>query len=353
MAGRSSIPTAAGPPVETYELDSGIHVPFGALRYLDDAGTPADVTPSTPLPVALDTPASAWPVHPRYTDAGATERAVSAAFPFPTRRHPVDVLTSKDLTSAVQTGNPAAPGTGEHIVAVDGYATAAFRLSTGWTGTVQFEVSFNNGALWDALMTARGDASAAPVTNTTTAGSWYDAVIPAGATHIRARVSTFTTGPVTVRIGLSAAAYDPAPAGSWLTSANQTTSARQGLGAVSGVWQDLSSTALGAAATFTGASMDLANAASSAVLGATHYAQELRISAESDVAGTLYLEASRDNTTWRRIRRAVAAQDGGDASMGYYAELVWRPSWRYARAVYVNGAAAQARFACESYRMAG
>lgn len=120
--------------------------------------------------------------------------------------------------------------------------------------------------------------------------------------------------------------------------------------AAAGIWFDDSVTVLGAGATFTGTNRDLTVALTAAAwANAATYGQEFVVSAESDVTGTLWLEASRDNTTWRRIKSvATAAVTGG----GFYAEIVHRPSWRYIRVGYTNGAGAQARFTINSFAKA-
>lgn len=126
--------------------------------------------------------------------------------------------------------------------------------------------------------------------------------------------------------------------------------ARVGFIASAGIWFDDSATNLAGAATFTGTSRDLTvTATATAFANAATYAGELRVSAESDVTGTLWLEVSRDNTNWRRVKSvATTAVTGG----GFYAEIVHRPSWRYARVGYTNGAGAQARFSIGSILMA-
>jgi hypothetical protein len=121
---------------------------------------------------------------------------------------------------------------------------------------------------------------------------------------------------------------------------------RAGFLAGAGIWYDDSATALGANATFTGTSRDLTvTATATAFANAATYAEEFRASAESDVAGTLWLEVSRDNVNWRRVKSvATAAVAGG----GQYAEILHAPSWRYARTGFTNGAVAQARFSIGS-----
>jgi hypothetical protein len=121
---------------------------------------------------------------------------------------------------------------------------------------------------------------------------------------------------------------------------------RAGFVAGSGIWYDDSSTVLAANATFTGTSRDATvTATATAFANAATFAEEVRVSAESDVSGTLWLEVSRDNTNWRRAKSvATAAITGG----GQYAEIVHAPSWRYWRAGFTNGATLQARFSIGS-----
>jgi len=134
------------------------------------------------------------------------------------------------------------------------------------------------------------------------------------------------------------------------TVANGAGVARIGFIAGAGIWFDDSSTNLGASATFTGASRDLTVAATAvAFANAATYAKELRVAAESDVAGTLWIDYSRDNVNWRRARSiATAAVTGG----GQFADLIVRPAWRYVRVGYTNGAGAQARFTINSMLVA-
>lgn len=124
---------------------------------------------------------------------------------------------------------------------------------------------------------------------------------------------------------------------------------RIGFNAAHGIWWDDSSTVLAANASFTGTSRDLtATATATAFANAGTYAAEFRVSAESDQTGTLWLEVSRDNTTWRRVKSvATTAVAGG----GFYAEIVHAPSWRYVRVGFTNGATLQTRFSIGSIAM--
>ena len=114
-----------------------------------------------------------------------------------------------------------------------------------------------------------------------------------------------------------------------------------------GIHFDDTSAVLAAAATFTGTGRDVTGNAPGGAMGNVNIsggigAKEARFQAISDVGGTLYIEVSTDNATWRRIRE-VAATNTGTGGL-YVAEIELRPARRYVRAVYVNGAAGQAHF---------
>jgi hypothetical protein len=140
------------------------------------------------------------------------------------------------------------------------------------------------------------------------------------------------------------------PVSGSVTATLAASTVRAGFIAGAGIWYDDSSTNLGAAATFTGTSRDLTvTATATAFANAGTYAKEFRVSAESDVTGTLWIETSRDNTNWRRAKSvATTAVTGG----GFFAEIVHLPSWRYIRVGFTNGAGAQARFTINSINTA-
>jgi hypothetical protein len=128
-----------------------------------------------------------------------------------------------------------------------------------------------------------------------------------------------------------------------------TSTVRLGFVVSHGIWWDDSSTVLAANATFTGSSRDLlVTATATAFANAATFAEEFRISAESDQSGTLWMDVSRDNAAWRRIKSvATTAVAGG----GHYAEIIHSPSWRYSRVGFTNGAVAQTRFTIGSIAM--
>jgi hypothetical protein len=177
--------------------------------------------------------------------------------------------------------------------------------------------------------------------------------------RVRVRCTARTSGTQSWRFVLGTYATEPIPAAQVTPTqpvslaalpALVAGTARAGFVAGGGIWFDDSSTNLGANATFTGTSRDLTvTATATAFANAATYAQELRVGAESDATGTLWLEVSRDNVNWRRIKSVPTTAVAG---AGFYAEIVHRPSWRYARAGFTNGAGAQTRFTINSVLMA-
>lgn len=214
---------------------------------------------------------------------------------------------------------------------------------------------------WFAIQVIRSNANTIELTTgvlaATPAYGWEASVN--GLAFVRVRATAHTSGTATWKFLPGTYATEPIPgaqvsgtqpvSGS-VTATLAAATVRAGFIAGAGIWYDDSSAALGASATFTGTSRDLTvTATATAFANAATYAKEFRVSAESDVTGTLWLEVSRDNTNWRRAKSiATAAVTGG----GFYAELIHQPSWRYIRAGFTNGAGAQARFTIGSIAVA-
>jgi hypothetical protein len=235
-------------------------------------------------------------------------------------------------------------------------------VSTGTGGTFIFEQS-NDGTNWVALPVFNAAlVTGVPITGAITASA--SAIIytfPVRCQFIRCRIATTITGGA-IR-AFSRLSSEPWTAAAQLVASNTAANlltqvsgsvtstlgaatVRAAFIAAAAIWFDDSSTNLGISATFTGTSRDLTvTATATAMANAATYAQELVVSAESDVSGTLWLEVSRDNTNWRRVKSVpTAAITGG----GQYAEIVHRPSWRYARVGFTNGGVAQTRFSIGS-----
>jgi hypothetical protein len=221
-------------------------------------------------------------------------------------------------------------------------------VSMGTTGTASFEWS-NDNTTWVAGFAVNTN-SQGQATTVANAGLQQTQT---QARYFRLRLSVATTGGTTT-FAVFASQQPQIPTsqninGAVSSSLNAGTN-RVGFAAGAGIWYDDSSTVLAGAATFTGTSRDLTvTATATAFANAATYAKELRLSAESDQTGTLWLEVSRDNTNWRRVKSvATAAVTGG----GFYAEIIHQPSWRYARVGFTNGATLQTRFTINSIALA-
>jgi hypothetical protein len=233
----------------------------------------------------------------------------------------------------------------------------------GHNATFEFSNNSTNGTdgNWYVVQVARTNANTAETaTGVLAATPAYGWEVSVNAYKwIRVRATAHTSGTAAYAIVPGSYATEPVPviqvtgtqpvSGS-VTATLAAAATRVGFVAGAGIWYDDSAVALASNATFTGTSRDATvTATATAFANAATYAMEVRISAESDQSGTLWLETSRDNTNWRRVKSvATAAVTGG----GQFAEIVHRPSWRYWRAGFTNGATLQARFSIGSIAIA-
>lgn len=274
-------------------------------------------------------------------------------------------VASKPASYAAITGNITANG--QTVFALCERFSNLMIHCTGTFSTVNvtFEGSLNstNGTdgNWFTVQAIRSNANTIETTtgNLSAAPAYAWELSVNALKYFRVRATAFTSGTQTWTFIPGTYATEPIPAAqisgtqpvSGTVTANLgAATARAGFIAHAGIWFDDSSTALAANATFTGASRDLTvTATATAIANAAAYHEEIRVSAESDVTGTLWIEASRDNTNWRRVKSvATTAVTGG----GFYAEIVHQPSWRYVRVGYTNGATLQARFTIGSIAVA-
>jgi hypothetical protein len=119
-----------------------------------------------------------------------------------------------------------------------------------------------------------------------------------------------------------------------VVSTGQATGNRIGSVTAQAIWQQISVAAQAAGAASTGAARDLAAVAANTATTTTSYFKEYRTLVWADQPGTLYIEVSTDNVTWRRVRAVptTAVLAGNNV-----AEAVYQPSMRYARSVFING----------------
>ncbi len=258
-----------------------------------------------------------------------------------------DITTTQPVIST-----PVAGGT------VEGDVSRASNLMIFCTGTFStinctFEGSLeaSGASNWFAVQAVRSNANTIELTTgNLSAQPAYAWELSVNAfRRFRVRATAWGSGTQSWRFVQGTYATEPIPAAQ--ASALTASNARAGQFVANGVWYDDSSSTLAGAATFTGTSRDVTGGtlASFPWASTTNMSQETVVSAESDVTGTLWIEASRDNTNWRRVKStATAAVAGG----GFYAEIIHRPSWRYLRVGYTNGAGAQARFTIGTFMKA-
>lgn len=113
---------------------------------------------------------------------------------------PPDVTTAAALVAV----NGAAT-----TVVTQGMSSAGVQVLGTFVGTVAFEYSPDNAVTWLAFPMARIDTVAGAVATTATSVSGWEAALPAGITHIRARCTAFTSGTINVRTSISYSAYEP------------------------------------------------------------------------------------------------------------------------------------------------
>lgn len=266
-----------------------------------------------------------------------------------------------DITAIQATiGTPVAGGTVAGDVSRSSNVMA-FCTGTFSTVNVAFEGSLEatGDTNWFSIQAVRSNANTIETaTGNLSAQPTYGWEMSVNALRrVRVRCTARTSGTQSWRFVQGTYATEPIPAAQ--VSATQPVSgtvtagagtARAGFIAGAGIWYDDSSTVLAANATFTGTSRDLTvTATATAMANAATYNKEVRVSAESDQSGTLWVEFSRDATNWRRAKSAAtAAVTGG----GQFAEIVFRPSWRYMRVGFTNGATLQTRFTIGSILIA-
>lgn len=287
-------------------------------------------------------------------DGSATD--TSTADPFPVVTQPTSMaLVAGNITANAQTVFLDVRRVSNVMI----HMVAASLVGHNVTFEGSIDSTTGSDGTWFGIQVVRSNANTIELTSgvlaATPAYGWEASVN--GLSFIRVRATAHTSGTATWKFLPGTYATEPIPAAQ--ISGTQPVSGTVSLGAATaragfiagaGIWWDDSATALAANASFTGTARDLTvTATATAFANAATYAKELRLSAESDQSGTLWLEVSRDNTNWRRVKSvATAAVAGG----GQYAEIIHRPSWRYARVGFTNGATLQTRFSIGSIAVA-
>ena len=286
---------------ELVALDKPLPVSSGALAFSLADGSQQSVTATAPLPV---TP-SALP---------ASTAHIGNVF--------VD-----DVPDGLTVQGTAASATTVVASSLAGFGGGTFHVISGGTGcTVTYEQS-NDGANWAVLPVIAANGSTTSPATTSTGGGIFAFASSAG--QVRARVSTFGSGTVSIvlllkRRPLNVIGTSLAGGASFVGNVGVSGIVNTTLG-----YTD-STTALAASGTFTG----IGRASS-----ATQYCYFNAV-AFADVAGTLFIDQSLDTgATYQPVATAAVAA-GGAQQLSVRLTGAFGTATLY-RVRYVNGAAAQ------------
>lgn len=213
---------------------------------------------------------------------------------------------------------------------------ARINVSGTFVATMNFEATMN-GVDWILINVAVGGnltTASAQFSGTGGPGNYVTCDLT-GFIEFRVRVSAYTSGSATVVVALTEESQvDQVGLMGAPTVTIGAGSSFMGFAANSdNVFWNESVTAQAISATVTGATRDTGVAP-----GANHRYAAFNAYAFADQAGTLRIEVSTDNVTWRRATADVAVTAG--AALFLSVPVVARSH----RAVYVNGATAQAAF---------
>lgn len=293
---------------EVVAIDKPLPVTSGAIAYALPDGSPQPVSATVPLPVTASAlPASTAHIGNVFVD---------------------DVADGLTLQGTV---NSAATIVSSSLA---GFGGGSFHVIAGGTGcTISYEQS-NDGTTWSAMPVIAANSAISTPTTSTSGGGMY--AFASSAAQVRARVSTYGSGSVTVVMSLKRRPLNV------MGTSISGGSASIGNVAVTGTvntnlgYTD-STAALAASATFTGTGR-ASSAAQYGYFNATAFA---------DVAGTLFIDQSLDTgATYQPIASGAVAANGAQL-------LSVRLTGAFAAATlyrvrYVNGAAAQGTFRLSS-----
>lgn len=233
-------------------------------------------------------------------------------------------------------GTPVAGGT---VIADVRRASNVMMFCTGTFSAINvtFEGSLeSSGENWFGVQAVRSNANTIETTtgNLSAAPAYAWELSVNGLSRVRVRCTARTSGTQSWRIKLGTYATEPIPAaqisGTQPVSGTVTVTSTTANIGTSGITQFTdSSTNLGIAGVFTGTSRDG---------GATAAFNRFVVNAFADVAGTVRIEKSTDNTNWRRASKDIAVAANAPEEINIVATA------RYHRVVYTNGAGAQTVF---------
>ena len=255
-----------------------------------------------------------------------------------------------DVTTGTITANNQSVATAAVKDGMSSFGLLAYGTQSGTT--ISVEGSPDSGTTWKALMMNRADSGSSSAASQFAPGNngvgFYVGGIPPGMTQVRVTSTAWTSGSLSVRLSQSQVSVAPT-IGLAGTPTVALASGTNSIGAVgsSARWQDDTATPLAGAGTFTGTSRDSTGVGAGTT--AASFTNEARAIAISDVSGTLHLEVSRDNSTFRRVK-SVATTLVATGGL-YTAELRAYPAMRYYRLIYVNDAGAQGHFTLSTMQL--
>jgi hypothetical protein len=267
---------------------------------------------------ALFTPANAV----AFTNVDGTAQMVSAAAPLPVSLSaPATVSASVTSATTVVSASTAS------------FMGGAFHVtSAGTTCTITYEQS-NDGTNWVTLPIINAAAATSTPATTSTAAGVYSYV--SSAAFVRARVSTYTSGTVSVVLNQK---QQVAPASGVSLAAGSS-----GIGSVAVTGTATVSGTINPGTGFTDSTTALAAGASFAGTGRANSAAQYEFfaaTAFADQAGTLFIEQSLDTGATYQPILTQAVTAGGAANIAARICGAVGTATLY-RVRYVNGAAAQ------------
>ena len=170
---------------------------------------------------------------------------------------------------------------------------------------------------------------------------FYVFEVPVGATNVKLKLVTVTSGSVVVKMYLGESALHQVSIRGGVSLLASTV--RAGFTARSAVWTRESTTPVNANLTITGAAKTtFATSSGTALSTATSYGDKFAAAAGADVVGTLIIDASPDSgTTYYPVASVALTQIGGAGNFGAYLETPIIEATMRARLV--NGASNQTR----------
>ena len=231
----------------------------------------------------------------------------------------------------------------ECVISCDNYKSGSFVLQSSATASLTLAIyAVVDGV--DRSITANSPNITGTIHSSLTLGNntsgFYVFEIPPGATHIKLKPTSVSSGNVAVKLYLG----ESTPYQISLRGGVQLVSStyRIGFMAHAAVWTRESTTPVNANLTITGAAKTtFATSSGTALNAATSYGDKFAASAGANVVGTLVIDASPDSgTTYYPVASVALTQIGGAGNFGAYLETPIVEATMRARLV--NGASNQA-----------